>query len=102
MYENGGHPATRKRGRPCKCRERGITCRHGTSVVVRSLHSQTVEAGEFRRNLRRTVAAACQSKEVDCRATCKISETAGLRARLRRSRIARRSTYRVTTFTLAA
>jgi hypothetical protein len=38
---------TRKRGRPCKCKERGIICRHGTSVGVNSLHSQTVEAGEF-------------------------------------------------------
>jgi hypothetical protein len=36
------------------------------------------------------------------RGTCKISETAWLGARLRKSRIARRSTYRATTVTLAA
>jgi len=27
----------RKRGRPCKCAERGITCKHGTSAEVNSL-----------------------------------------------------------------
>ena len=37
----------RKRGRPCKCKERGIICTHGTSLVVNSMHSQQVEAGEF-------------------------------------------------------
>jgi len=37
----------KKRGRPCKCKDRGIICKHRTSLGVNSLHSQTVEAGEF-------------------------------------------------------
>ena len=39
--------SARKRGRPCKCKERGIICRHGTCVGANSLHSQEVEAGKF-------------------------------------------------------
>jgi transposase len=37
----------RKRGRPCKCQERGIPCKHGTSPGLNSLIPQTLEAGEF-------------------------------------------------------
>jgi transposase len=33
-------PAKRKRGRPCKCRERGIICRHQTAGHLNSLRGQ--------------------------------------------------------------
>jgi hypothetical protein len=32
--------AVRKRGRPCKCAERGIICKHVTSVNINSLIQQ--------------------------------------------------------------
>jgi len=38
---------TRRRGRPCKCKERGIIRKQGTSSLPNLLLSQTVEAGEF-------------------------------------------------------
>lgn len=34
------NPLKRKRGRPCKCAERGIICRHGTSNNAKSLREQ--------------------------------------------------------------
>jgi hypothetical protein len=37
----------RKRGRPCKCGERGIMCRHQTSAEVKLLILQQASAGEF-------------------------------------------------------
>jgi transposase len=40
-------PTQRKRGRPCKCQERGIMCKHGTSAGLNSLIPQPLEAGEF-------------------------------------------------------
>lgn len=33
-------PAKRKRGRPCKCRERGLICKHHTSEHLNSLREQ--------------------------------------------------------------
>jgi transposase len=41
-------PSTRrKRGRPCKCAERGIICRHQTSVLLNSLIPQPLEIERF-------------------------------------------------------
>lgn len=37
----------RKRGRPCKCGERGIMCRHQTSAEVKLLILHQASAGEF-------------------------------------------------------
>jgi len=37
----------RRRGRPCKCRERGISCKHGTSDKVNSLIQEASTPGEF-------------------------------------------------------
>ena len=37
----------RKRGRPCKCAERGIICKHRTSFLLNPMISQTLPAGEF-------------------------------------------------------
>jgi transposase len=37
----------RKRGRPCKCAERGIICRHQTSLGLNSLIPQHASPGEF-------------------------------------------------------
>jgi len=37
----------RRRGRPCKCSERGIICRHQSGAVLNSLSQQPLEAGEF-------------------------------------------------------
>jgi hypothetical protein len=39
--------ATRGKGRPCKCKERGIICKHRTSSALNLSLSQTVEAGDF-------------------------------------------------------
>jgi hypothetical protein len=39
--------AARGKGRPCKCKERGIICKHRTSSALNLSLSQTVEAGEF-------------------------------------------------------
>ena len=36
-----------KRGRPCKCAERGIICKHKIGLRPNSLESQEVERGEF-------------------------------------------------------
>ncbi len=44
--ETGAKPK-RKRGRPCKCAERGIICYHQTSVPVNLLIPQPASAGEF-------------------------------------------------------
>jgi hypothetical protein len=38
---------TRKRGRPCKCAERGIICTHQTSIHVNSLIRNTSSTGTF-------------------------------------------------------
>lgn len=40
-------PAKNKRGRPCKCRDRGIICTHGTSQPPISLNQQVAGAEEF-------------------------------------------------------
>ena len=40
-------PRQRKRGRPCKCIERGIICKHGASGEVNSLIQQAATLGEF-------------------------------------------------------
>jgi transposase len=37
----------RKRGRPCKCAERGIECKHQIGLRVNLLESQGLERGEF-------------------------------------------------------
>jgi hypothetical protein len=37
----------RRRGRPCKCLERGIICKHGTSDGLKLLTPQTVPAERF-------------------------------------------------------
>jgi len=36
-----------KRGRPCKCTERGIICKHGKAVLPNSLSDQVVSAERF-------------------------------------------------------
>jgi hypothetical protein len=38
---------TRRRGRPCKCAERGIKCQHQTSSPFNSLIPQAVRGNEF-------------------------------------------------------
>jgi len=38
---------TRRKGRPCKCKARGIICKHRSSSAPNLLLSQTVGAGEF-------------------------------------------------------
>lgn len=40
-------PTKRKRGRPCKCAQRGIICKHETSNEVNSLTYRTLEGVEF-------------------------------------------------------
>src|SRR5437667_11937626 len=45
--EASGARPKRKRGRPCKCAERGIICRHQTSIEVNLLIPQQASAGEF-------------------------------------------------------
>jgi transposase len=46
-----GDPGTakpkRRRGRPCKCVERGIICQHGTSPEVNSMIQQPLQEGKF-------------------------------------------------------
>lgn len=37
----------RRRGRPCKCAERGIVCKHQTSAILKPLNQQTLEAEKF-------------------------------------------------------
>jgi transposase len=37
----------RKRGRPCKCIERGIICKHGTAIELNSLMEQTSSPARF-------------------------------------------------------
>jgi transposase len=37
----------RRKGRPCKCGERGIICKHGTSPHVNSMIQQPLQAGKF-------------------------------------------------------
>lgn len=37
----------RRPGRPCKCSERGIICKHQTSGLLNSLTPETLEAGKF-------------------------------------------------------
>lgn len=37
----------RRRGRPCKCAERGITCKHRTSVPLNSMIPEAVRGSEF-------------------------------------------------------
>jgi len=37
----------RRRGRPCKCAERGIVCKHGTSSEPKSMQQQVLPAGKF-------------------------------------------------------
>jgi transposase len=40
-------PTTRKRGRPCKCAERGRICTHQTSIQLNSLIRNTSSTGTF-------------------------------------------------------
>jgi transposase len=40
-------PVPKKRGRPCKCAERGIICKHGTSAVPMSLIPQSSSPAKF-------------------------------------------------------
>ena len=40
-------PIKHKRGRPCKCTERGIICKHGTSAMPIPLTQQPSSPGEF-------------------------------------------------------
>jgi hypothetical protein len=40
-------PTKRKRGRPCKCAERGIICRHRTSEHPNSLREQPSSTDQF-------------------------------------------------------
>jgi hypothetical protein len=42
-----GVPVRRKRGRPCKCAERGIICKHGGAGIPISLIQQTSSPVEF-------------------------------------------------------
>ena len=37
----------RKRGRPCKCAERGIPCKHQVGLRLNSFETQGVERGKF-------------------------------------------------------
>lgn len=47
--EAAAHPseAKRRRGRPCKCADRGITCKHKNSALPNSLVPNVVSGGEF-------------------------------------------------------
>jgi len=40
-------PKPKRRGRPCKCKERGIVCKHHTAAEVNSLIQQVPSAGKF-------------------------------------------------------
>ena len=40
-------PVRRKRGRPCKCAERGIICKHGGTAVPISLNQQSSSPAKF-------------------------------------------------------
>lgn len=40
-------PTRRRRGRPCKCAERGIPCKHRTSVPLNSMIPEVLRGSEF-------------------------------------------------------
>src|ERR1700680_3033951 len=55
--DSGGKPlrqgteqTKRRKGRPCKCIERGIICKHGTSIGLTPLIQQALRGEKFRRN----------------------------------------------------